>query len=93
MLNNDNFNHNNNKIYNIGWKTSYLRSTGVFMVGHWCGAYIYPQFYDQIDRRFKMIPSHYTIIFVGTKRDKLLKEKCLIEIGSTGKKMCMGIYR
>ena len=48
------------------------------MIGNGCGTSIYPQFYNKIYRIFKMIPSTYTIIFVGTKGDKLLKAKLMI---------------
>ena len=50
-------------MHEIGWKDNHFKSYEVFMIRYGCGAYIYTQFYDQINRIFKMIPGTYIQIF------------------------------
>ena len=43
------------------------------MLVHGCGVSIYPQFYDQIDRIFKIIPFPYVSSYIGEKGGESLK--------------------
>ena len=45
-----------------------------------CVASIYSQFYDQIDRRLKMLPRPYTSTYDVTKGDELLKQIFMIDL-------------
>ena len=58
------------KIHDIAWKGNYFKSDEVHMIGHGFGASIYPNLYDKIEGKPKMIPRTYTISFFGTKGDK-----------------------
>ena len=60
------------------------------MLRHGCGVSIYHHLYDQIDRRFKMIPLPYVISFVVTKEARLLKEKWLINLAHGIKNILWG---
>ena len=51
----------------------FLKSGEVSMLKNICGVLIYPQFYDQIYRRLKMLPHTYIYCYVGTKGGELLK--------------------
>ena len=51
------------------------------------GVLIYPQFYDQIYRRLKMLPHPFINSYVGTKGGELLKEQWLIDLDHGAEKI------
>ena len=46
-------------MHKLGWKAQLFKSADVLMLGHGFGVSQYPQFYDKIKKKYKILPRPY----------------------------------
>ena len=70
------------KLHDTGLKNSYHTSSDVSMLGYGCGVSQYPQFFVEDLDMYQMLPRPYLRSFYGVTRDKLIKNKWVLDLAS-----------
>ena len=70
-------------IHKLGCKAQLFKSTDVSMLGHGCGVSQYPQFYEKIKNKYKLLPCPYMGSYLGEKSHNFLQEKWIIALAKS----------
>ena len=80
-----------NKLHDAGWKNGYFDSSDAAMLGHGCGVFLYPQFYDKRLEKYQFLPRPYLGSFVRNN-GKNDARKMDVRFGRWSWKICLGVY-
>ena len=93
MLSNDNLKIKQLKMHDVSWKHCSFKYAELSMLRHECSASIYPNLYEQIYKRLKMLPFPYMNSLDGNIVGKSLKEKLMLDLAQEEEKFSTGIYK
>ena len=70
-------------MHKIGWNSNYLKYADVSMLGHGCGVSHFPQFYDNIKKKYQILPCPYVGKYLVEKTHKYLQKTWIIELAKS----------